>query len=78
MARATGAPSRREVGLTRVNDYLWRIAAPTGHILGHIERTATPQGDVFVAKRFSPSAARFVALGQFWNMDDAIDCLCGM
>jgi hypothetical protein len=61
-----------------VNDYLWRVAAPAGHILGHVERTETPSGDVYVAKRLNPAAMRFIALGEFWNIDDAIDCLTGL
>lgn len=74
-ATAVTSPTRTGVELVSVHDGLWRVRRRDGHILGHIERVNTAAGDTFVAKRFSPVRASFLSLGQFWNIQDAVDCL---
>lgn len=69
--------SRHRTGLSlvRVKDDLWRATVADGRILGHIERRDDADGTTYVAKRLVPAQARFHTLGEFWEIDDAMDCL---
>ncbi|RLP82377.1 hypothetical protein D9V34_11380 [Mycetocola lacteus] len=58
-----------------VRPALWRVIARDDRIVGHLEARDTPEGEVFVAKRFSALAGSFTPLGEFWSADDAVDCL---
>lgn len=69
------ARHRTGLNLVRVKDDLWRATVADGRILGHIERRDAIDGTVFIAKRLAPSSARFHTLGEFWRIDDAMDCL---
>jgi hypothetical protein len=69
------ARQRTGLNLVRVKDDLWRATVADGRILGHIERRDAADGTVFVAKRLAPQSARFHTLGEFWRIDDAMDCL---
>jgi hypothetical protein len=42
--------------------------------LGYVERIDTPAGHRFVAKRMLQRQRRFLAVGEFWTADDAMDC----
>jgi hypothetical protein len=78
---ATGNPAphvaRRRTGLklVRVKDDLWRATVADGRILGHFERRDAADGTMFIAKRLAPRSNQFHTLGEFWGMDDALDCL---
>jgi hypothetical protein len=61
--------------LKPVNASLWRATAPDGHVVGHIEQTFSAEGERFVAKRYAPHRSTFVALGEFWQLADAAECL---
>lgn len=76
-AVASIAVTRQRTGLSlvRVKDDLWRATVPDGRILGHIERRENADGTMFIAKRLVPAQARFHTLGEFWAIDDAMDCL---
>lgn len=69
----TGA-LRAGVATIQLNDDLWRVTRPAGEVLGYVERLATPAGHRFVAKRMLPRQRRFLAVGEFWTLDDAMDC----
>ena len=71
-----GVRAGRLPGLAAVqlNDALWRITRPDGEVLGYIERFAVREGERFRAKRFLPRQRRFLVDGEFWSMDDAIEC----
>lgn len=75
-ASLTGATRHRTgLSLVRVKDDLWRATVADGRILGHIERRDDANGTMFIAKRLVPAQARFHTLGEFWMIDDAMDCL---
>ncbi|THG28810.1 hypothetical protein E6C64_17725 [Naasia lichenicola] len=60
---------------TQLNNGLWRITRDSGQVLGyveHIENGALPR---FQAKRLASTGRSFVAAGEFWSFDDAVDCL---
>jgi hypothetical protein len=76
-ASAPADVARHRVGLNlvRVKEDLWRATVADGRILGHIERRDVADGTMFIAKRLAPHSARFHTLGEFWRIDDAMECL---
>jgi hypothetical protein len=71
----TAVAHRTGLHLVRVKEDLWRATVADGRILGHIERRDADDGTMFIAKRLAPQSARFHTLGEFWRIDDAMDCL---
>ncbi len=69
------ATQTSQIRTVRINDFLWRVTAPDGFVFGHVERTITPDGERFDAKRYRLAAARFMPVGRFWQFDDAVQCL---
>ncbi|MCU1583957.1 MAG: hypothetical protein JWM49_513 [Microbacteriaceae bacterium] len=69
-------PAQHHPGLTLVqlNDELWRVTRPTGEVLGYLEQFRVRAGLRYRAKRFIVRQNRFIEVGEFWSMDDAIDC----
>ncbi len=59
---------------TQLNESLWRITRPTGEVLGYIETVDEPEGTRYRAKRMIVRQQRFVPIGDFWSMPDALDC----
>ena len=60
---------------TRLNTAAERlILGPDGEVLGYVERRTTPAGDRFQAKRMLQRQRRFLPIGDFWTVDDALDC----
>jgi hypothetical protein len=77
----TGMDSTRTTAITRpglhlvqLHDELWRVTRPSGEVLGYLERFGVRTGVRFRAKRFIARQRRFVEMGEFWSMDDAVDC----
>lgn len=52
---------------------LWRVAAPDGTVLGHIERVAAEDGERFLARRVRPGLTRAIELGRFTTSRDAAE-----
>jgi len=79
VAPRTSAPLAPRVrpGLATVlvHNALWRITRTDGEVLGYVERVDNPRGDRFKAKRLDVLRRRFIFLGEFWSIDDAVDCL---
>ncbi|MBG6107161.1 hypothetical protein [Frigoribacterium sp. CG_9.8] len=75
----TGSPGTQAIirpglNLVQLHNELWRVTRPCGEVLGYIERFAVHAGVRFRAKRFIARQRRFVEVGEFWRMDDAVDC----
>jgi hypothetical protein len=51
-----------------------RVTRPSGDVLGYVEQFRVRAGLRFRAKRFIARQRRFVEMGEFWSMDDAVDC----
>lgn len=66
---------RRGINLVQLHDELWRVTRTDGEVLGYIESFVESRGRRFRTKRLIPRQARFLPLGEFWNFDDAVDCL---
>jgi hypothetical protein len=56
-----------------LNDDLWRITRPDGEVLGYVHRWQSAAGVQFHAKRMLQRQRRFLPLGDFWSIDDALD-----
>lgn len=61
--------------LVRLHGGLTRVLRRGGGVIGYVERIADPAGTRFRAKRMRPRAAGFVAVGEFWSADEALDAL---
>lgn len=72
---AQSALGRSEITMVQLNDSLWRLTRPDGEVFGYIESFIEPRGLRFRAKRLNILRQRFVVLGEFWSMKDAIDSL---
>jgi len=62
------------VTVIQLHDDLWRITRPSGEVLGYLERFIERGEFKFRAKRMLVRQQRFVAIGEFWRMNDALDC----
>ncbi len=70
----TAPTVRPGIAMIQLHDALWRITRLNGEVLGYIERLNEPAGHRFRAKRLLPRQRRFLPIGDFWTIDDAIDC----
>jgi len=69
--------SRPGIAVTRVHDELWRVTKTEGDVLGYIECFTVHDGRRYRAKRFLARQRRFVVMGEFWSVDDAIEVFRG-
>ena len=69
--RSRGLPT---IDVVQLHNELWRITRSTGEVLGYIERFVDRGEFRFRAKRMIVRQNRFVPIGEFWSMDDALDC----
>jgi hypothetical protein len=67
---------RPGIALVQLHDELWRVTRPHGEVLGYIEQFRVRDGLRFRSKRFMLRQRRFMVMGEFWSMDDAIECFC--
>lgn len=65
---------RAGIATIQLHDDLWRVTRPDGEVLGYVERRPSPAGSRFLAKRMLPRQRRFLGLGEFWTVDDAMEC----
>jgi hypothetical protein len=70
----TTPTARPGVALVQLHNELWRVTRPSGEVLGYIERFAEPEGTRYRAKRLLVQQRRFVIVGEFWGIDEALDC----
>jgi hypothetical protein len=65
---------RPGIAMIQLHDSLWRVTRPSGEVLGYIEKFEQQASEKFRAKRLLPRQRRFLPVGDFWDIDDAIDC----
>jgi hypothetical protein len=58
----------------QLHDDLWRVTRDDGEVLGYVDRTSTPAGDRYSARRMLTRQRRFIPVGEFWRFADAMDC----
>ena len=62
------------VALVQLSDSLWRVTRPEGDVVGYVERFIDRGLERFRAKRMIVSQQRFIPVGEFWVMNEAVDC----
>lgn len=67
------------IALIQLHDQLWRVTRRSGEVLGYIESFAQGSNaqDAAIryrAKRMFSAGRPSMPLGEFWSIDDAIDC----
>ncbi|MCW4384737.1 hypothetical protein OH146_03000 [Salinibacterium sp. SYSU T00001] len=67
----------RDLALVPLRGGLWRVTRPDGDVLGYVEKFERGDGTRYRAKRISPTLRRFVLVGEFWRMEDAVACFLG-
>jgi len=70
----TAPATRPGITLVQLHNELWRVTRPAGEVLGYIEKFAEARGVRYRAKRLLVRQRRFTVIGEFWGMDEAIDC----
>jgi hypothetical protein len=66
--------NRFGIALVQLHDELWRVTRRSGEVLGYIEGFDESGNQRFRAKRMFSSRRQSMPLGEFWSIDDAIDC----
>lgn len=75
LAFAPDVPTIRPgITMVQLHDELWRVTRPEGEVLGYVERFAVRDGLRYRAKRFLARQRRFIAMGEFWSIDEAVQC----
>lgn len=62
------------VATVQLHEDLWRVTRADGEVLGYVERSATPAGPRFLAKRMLQRQRRFLPIGEFWDFGAAMEC----
>ena len=68
-------PVRRGISLVQLHDELWRVTRVDGEVLGYVESFLERRGRRYRSKRLMALQKRFLAVGEFWSFDDAVECL---
>jgi hypothetical protein len=63
------------VSVVPVGDARWRITRRDGEILGYVDHSPEVDGHPFHARRMQVVQRRFIPVGDFWTLQDAIDAL---
>jgi hypothetical protein len=71
---STARVDRFGIALVQLHDELWRVTRRSGEVLGYIESFLEAGERRFRAKRMFASRRQSLPLGEFWSIDDAIDC----
>jgi hypothetical protein len=66
--------NRFGIALIQLHNQLWRVTRRSGEVLGYIESFDESGSQRFRAKRMFSSRRASLPLGEFWSIDDAIDC----
>lgn len=65
---------RRGISLVEISPTLSRITRVTGEVLGYVEIVGSGRDRAFSARRLISDGRGMLPLGEFWTMDDALDC----
>jgi hypothetical protein len=71
---STVALDRFGIAMVQLHDELWRVTRSGGEVLGYVESFIESGSKRFRAKRMLSSQRSSFPLGEFWSIDDAIDC----
>jgi len=68
--------TRPGVAVIQLHDELWRVTRSSGEVIGYVERFVERGEHRYRAKRMLVLQKRFVSIGEFWRMEEALDVLC--
>ena len=71
----TDTATRPGVALIQLHDELWRVTRTGGEVIGYIERFVERGEHRYRAKRMLVRQKRFMSIGEFWRMDEALSAL---
>lgn len=77
MTLITEAPHtlrRGSVSAKQVLPVLWRVIARDESVRGHIRLVEAKHGPRYASTLILPGGIRTMFLGEFWSLDDALDC----
>jgi hypothetical protein len=66
--------AHRGLAVVQLHDELWRVTLPEGDVLGYVEGFRVTGGLRYRVKRLLARQRRFMVDGEFWSMDDALEC----
>jgi hypothetical protein len=70
----TRSTVRRGLSFVAISPTLARITRVSGEVLGYVEVVGTGHDRAFSARRLISGGRGMLPLGEFWTMDDAVDC----
>ncbi|MCU1406551.1 MAG: hypothetical protein JWQ43_2854 [Glaciihabitans sp.] len=65
---------RPGIALVDLSNTLRRVTRHSGEVLGYIETVASHGDEFYRARRLLSHQSTSLPLGDFWRLDDAIDC----
>lgn len=65
---------RSGIAMIQLHDELWRVTRSDGEVLGYVERFTERGGWRYRSKRLLTSQRRFISVGEFWTIREAVDC----
>lgn len=77
MTLTTDSPKlirRGSVSAKQVLPVLWRVIAADDSVRGHIRLVDAKHGQRYASTMILPGGIRTMFLGEFWSLDDALDC----
>lgn len=74
LPRIRSGQRQPQLAMVQLHDELWRVTRPDGDVLGYIEQFPVHEGLRYRAKRLFARQRRFIVMGEFWSIDDAIEC----
>lgn len=63
------------VRLVAAGPLLWRIVDRVGRVIGHLQAVRDGSDIRYRARRFHAPSRAFHDLGEFWSVDDAVECV---
>lgn len=57
-----------------VTTTLWRVSGRDDRVLGHVRLVEARHSQRFAATLILPGGVRTMFLGEFWSLNDALDC----
>jgi hypothetical protein len=54
---------------------LWRIVERDGRVIGHLQAVQAGADTRYRARMFHAPSRAFRDLGEFWSVDDAVECV---
>lgn len=72
-----GVPAllRNGVRLLPVGAGRWRVVTRNGVVAGHVEASGDGPARRFRARRFHAATRAFRDVGEFWSVEEAVECL---